>query len=703
MAQIREPPRTEVIDAVIGLFSRYTGTHSEQTSIITSSPKSSSASSVTSSHHSSIALPPPPIPPPVIPVPTTSANTLRLQHELESKEDYIHQLSNENNRLNHLLNTTSAKLEDTITILSTKANGWLNLEKELDNYKDQYNQLNIKYENEVMKNKQLQQALDDTLHKLHNQDTTNLKELENLRTQLQIKDTTIKSMNNLPPPEPLPNAAPPSIPLAKYRSLETEIASLRSELEQEKSLHNTYQQRYEKLLQQYHTEIPQYQQEIELLQQQVQQTSHGNQAIVEQLRNDNVRLSKLLGIDHYTDNSHFINSPNDILPKGQLDSHTWQRYQAGTFPSSSPGEEHHTQNTNGYLEEEDLNPPTAWSDAPTWVPEEALTAAHELFMMLSPNTSSQDSVTLQTFLLRTNQAYYQKLLAIMKKQEKIFKKKLAWRVPFKEVLQASTITRLRSTVSTLQTLLDGRVPPMNQTGFGATTVDRDNATPGEIAFGRHDTYRQNSTINSVQHAVSRNSLGASPNNDRGRSVSPSKARLLSVPGSGGKRLDGYESAQLLVQAMECVDFLQNKIHQLEQNAVSRSPSPVGRMHMNVSESAAVPTSMKHTTPPSISPNHHSPTSPHLPMHTFRNTHSPPSLLSPSPTDTLRTVPVDGTLRRTPQQSHTLLSSNILAASPQKSPLTPPLEVRDAIMASQSPYQFSAGMPSRRSASKPGTW
>lgn len=730
MAQIREPPRTEVIDAVINLFSRYTGSSNstdDNNSVpklsTLSSPKSSTvslsrsvaSSTVTTTSTTTAGAPmhhpltgPETVPVQNPPSPRSASLILRLRSELESKEEYIHQLHNENHRLTSLLNTTSAKLEDTISILSQKAHGWLDLEKSMERQKEEYQFLQTQYDKEVTKNTSLQLTLDDLLKKLQNQEEEYQRQLRQISVVKTVSTSSTSSLltgpSLLPTSPPKPETqimASPTVSLASYKSLETELKTIRSAYETEKTGHHDYRSRYEQLLKKYQQEMNQYQQEIETLQQQSRYGTQKNTALIEQLRKDNEYLSKLASIDHYTNDSHYLRSPNDITPQSYLDPQVWQQYQSHNDPVSVTVQPmgNTPQHTVGEEEEdiEKLQPPTVWPDAPTWVPTEAVNAAHELYLSLPAASSVQDSYSLQKFLLQTNQAYYDKLLTILKKQEKIFKKKLAWRVPFQEVLQASTITRLRSTVTTLQSLVQGRNPPP-AAALGVTTVDRDNATPGELAFGRHDTYNQHSllSLNSLQNAKSRspNSL----NGGRQRSLSPSKARLLSVPGSGGKRLDGYESAQLLVQAMECVEFLQNKIQQLENDAtVSRNSSPLAR-----SRGVSPAPFTKHpdtsaTSPPVPSSQHFSPGTGHL--RTFRT--SSPSLLSPGPTDTVRTLPVDGTLRHSPQRSNHFASPNLDTAVTRKSPSTPPFEVRDAIMASQSPLQYTAGLSNRRS--HPGTW
>jgi hypothetical protein len=191
-----------------------------------------------------------------------------------------------------------------------------------------------------------------------------------------------------------------------------------------------------------------------------------------------------------------------------------------------------------------------WKDAPNWVPV-GVVQASTAFIKRYPSVHQRD---MKDFLIACNSVWHSRLQAISDSVEKSATRRTKMlHTPYREVLQASTISRLRSTISNLQALLQAQNPASVR--FTSASVDLPRLTPGETILLRRGGHGAD-----VVHAKTNASISSF---NRPKSASKmhvaTEARLLSVPGSGGKRLDAEESRRLFDEAMECIDYLSRRL------------------------------------------------------------------------------------------------------------------------------------------------
>jgi hypothetical protein len=208
------------------------------------------------------------------------------------------------------------------------------------------------------------------------------------------------------------------------------------------------------------------------------------------------------------------------------------------------------------------NSAVQWKDAPNWVPV-GIVQASSAFIKRYPMVHERD---MKDFLIACNSVWHSRLQAIADNVEKSATKRTKMlHTPYREVLQASTISRLRATISNLQALLQAQNPASVR--FTSASVDLPRLTPGETLLLRGGGHGAD-----VVQARANVAYTTRPRSASRTSHVPTEARLLSVPGSGGKRLDAEESRKLFDEAMQCIDYLARRL-EVEEGRGSGFPNP----------------------------------------------------------------------------------------------------------------------------------
>lgn len=564
MAAVKEEPRSEVIDTIVSLFSGYAGTER----VKKNSPKKKQD--------------------PLQPRPDHELEESRRRQQ--QQQDELSRLAAENEKLRAIVDSTSAKLQSTIEVLQLKAgehhafaseqaNLIADLEDRLASRTDQLRHLDSELaglRRELAESRELNADANGRIAELRDElsyarkraDAAGssaddaekarmdaeaaLREAADARSQLQKLQSAYKTM-----------AAEKDLLLREVQALRSKAESnaeadqLRRELQRIRDAGRGMDDKLARAIMELQNErvrsgkveadlqstIARLRSEVAHEHDRVNIVSNELNTAIAHLQADKARLAELLRAGKLVDAQDYI---GDQPAPGSFQQQHWL--------GSAPTPIDHQQQHDGQGDDAGGDDgPIDWFDGANWVPAIAIDAAATLKRKYDGPVAVKD---LHHFLLTCNRAWHEKLVEGLKAKDRECRKRLAWRAPYQEVLQTATIARLRTTLSTLQAIASGRQPPAQ--GFGATTIDTlTEPTPGEVAFGRSmrnggDGMAATGTMRSV--SASRSGAGGG---------TAAGARLLSVPGSGGRRLDGYESAQLLNQAMECVDFLQKKIGQLE--------------------------------------------------------------------------------------------------------------------------------------------
>jgi hypothetical protein len=254
-------------------------------------------------------------------------------------------------------------------------------------------------------------------------------------------------------------------------------------------------------------------------------------ASVAHLTADKDRLALLVGRGRLLASQHFI---GDEAPPGHA------QHWLGGVGTGAPG---------SAGEGASVLPSAAraeWKDAPSWVPVGVVEAC-AAFRAKYPSVDARE---MRDFLVACNSVWHSRLQAVSDGVEREAAKKSQWRAPYREVLQASTITRLRATIATLQALLEGRRP--GGVHFAAASADLPRLTPGE------EVLLQSGGAGADAVAWRTRRLSTHRLHAQQQHVS-TEARLLSVPGSGARRLDSGESQVLLGEAMRCIEHLSRRL------------------------------------------------------------------------------------------------------------------------------------------------
>jgi hypothetical protein len=142
-----------------------------------------------------------------------------------------------------------------------------------------------------------------------------------------------------------------------------------------------------------------------------------------------------------------------------------------------------------------------WKDAPNWIPV-GIVQASTAFMKRYPTVHERD---MKDFLVACNSVWHSRLQAIADNVEKSATKRTKMlHTPYRQVLQASTISRLRGTISNLQALLSSQNPASVR--FTSASVDLPRLTPGETMLLRGGGHGADVIQAKTNHAYSNNTI-----------------------------------------------------------------------------------------------------------------------------------------------------------------------------------------------------